>query len=175
MTKRIFKSILAVSVAVLLICMICISYVLYGYFGGIIEKELKEEASILSQEVQKDEDFLKSIQKNSTRPFSTDPKDIKIYLARALESTTLNRNGIQHIPDCIKINKVSDANIPILFQLLILHKTLKDVRNTMNHASDEQKYRLKSIIRALKYYMKWIKQLNPNLNLQSNLLPPAAL
>ena len=61
MTKRIFKSILAVSVAVLLICMICISYVLYGYFGGIIEKELKEEASILSQEVQKDEDFLKSI------------------------------------------------------------------------------------------------------------------
>ena len=61
MTKRIFKSILAVSVAVLLICMSCISYVLYGYFGGIIEKELKEEASILSQEVQKDEDFLKSI------------------------------------------------------------------------------------------------------------------
>lgn len=121
------------------------------------------------------EDFLKSIQKNSPRPFSTAPKDIKIYLARALESTTLNRNGIQHIPDCIKINKVSDANIPILFQLLILHKTLKDVRNTMNHASDEQKYRLKSIIRALKYYMKWIKQLNPNLNLQSNLLPPAAL
>lgn len=108
------------------------------------------------------EDFLKSIQKNSSRPFPTTPKDIKIYLDRALESATLNRNGKISVPNCIKICNVSDANIHILFQLLILHKTLKDVRNTMNHASDEQKYQLKSIIRALKYYMKWVKQLNPN-------------
>ena len=44
----------------------------------------------------------------------------------------------------------------ILFQLLILHKTLKDVRNTINHASSELSYELNAIILALKYYMIWL-------------------
>ena len=43
MSKKIFRSILAVSAAVLLICVLCVSYVLHGYFGKIIEDELKEE------------------------------------------------------------------------------------------------------------------------------------
>ena len=108
------------------------------------------------------ESFLTSIQKNSPRPFSTAPEDIKIYLSRALENETLDRKDKPSASNCIKISNVSDSNIHILFQLLILHKTLKDVRNTMNHASDEQKYQLRAIVRALKYYMKWIKQLDPN-------------
>ena len=108
------------------------------------------------------ESFLTSIQKNSPRPFSTAPEDIKIYLSRALENATLDRKDKPSASNCIKISNVSDSNIHILFQLLILHKTLKDVRNTMNHASDEQKYQLRAIVRALKYYMKWIKQLDPN-------------
>lgn len=67
MTKRIFRNILTVSVAVLLVCITCVSYVLYGYFGELIEKELKEEALILSQEVQKDETFLEDIKNVNNR------------------------------------------------------------------------------------------------------------
>ena len=58
MTKKIFKSILAVSIAVLLICFASISYVLYGYFEGIIEDELKGEAAMIANEVEEDEGFL---------------------------------------------------------------------------------------------------------------------
>ena len=49
----------------------------------------------------------------------------------------------------------------ILFQLLILHKALKDVRNTMNHASSELSYELNAIVLALKYYMIWLEKLDP--------------
>ena len=61
MNKRIFRSMVAVSAMVLLVCVICITSVLYGYFGDIIRDELKEEASIISQEVQKDHDYLTEI------------------------------------------------------------------------------------------------------------------
>ena len=49
MSKKIFRSILAVSAAVLLICVLCVSYVLHGYFGKIIEDERKEEGNFVAQ------------------------------------------------------------------------------------------------------------------------------
>ena len=58
MTKKIFKSIFTVSAAVVIVCFLCISFVLYNYFEGIIEQELKDEASIISTEVQEDDGFL---------------------------------------------------------------------------------------------------------------------
>ena len=42
MTKKIFKSMVAVSTIVLLICVAAISFVLYDYFGDIIRNELKK-------------------------------------------------------------------------------------------------------------------------------------
>lgn len=58
MTKKIFKSIFTVSVAIAVICFLCVSFVLYAYFEGIVEGELKEEARLISNEVQEDEGFL---------------------------------------------------------------------------------------------------------------------
>lgn len=58
MTKKIFKSIFAASVIAIVVCFLCVSFVLYGYFGDIIESELKEEAAIISTEVQEDDGFL---------------------------------------------------------------------------------------------------------------------
>ena len=43
MSKKIFASMLSVSVVVLLLCVLSISYVLYGYFGNIIENVLRTE------------------------------------------------------------------------------------------------------------------------------------
>lgn len=65
-----------------------------------------------------------------------------------------------NLPDAVIISK--KTNEKLLFQLLVLHKTLKDVRNTMNHASDKLRYQPKAIILSLKYYMKWVDALNPN-------------
>lgn len=116
--------------------------------------------------------FLKSLQ-TDTR-FSTAPDDIQYYLTKALENASTLSNGKKiDVKNCIIISDKTDQRI--LFKLLILHKTLKDVRNTMNHASSEQKYDLDSIVLALEYYMKWIKQLNPNIKLQPNSHSPAAL
>ena len=58
MTKKIFKSMVAVSAAVLLVCILCISYVLYGYFGDIITDELETNANLISQEIEEDENYL---------------------------------------------------------------------------------------------------------------------
>lgn len=65
-----------------------------------------------------------------------------------------------NLPYCVTVS--DKTNKRLLFQLLVLHKTLKDVRNTMNHASKNLKYQPESIILALKYYMKWVEALNPN-------------
>ena len=65
-----------------------------------------------------------------------------------------------NLPDAVIIARKTDEKL--LFQLLVLHKTLKDVRNTMNHASDQLKYQPEAIILSLKYYMKWVDALNPN-------------
>lgn len=65
-----------------------------------------------------------------------------------------------NLPDAVIISK--KTNEKLLFQLLVLHKTLKDVRNKMNHASDKLRYQPEAIILSLKYYMKWVDALNPN-------------
>lgn len=65
-----------------------------------------------------------------------------------------------NLPDAVIISRKTDEKL--LFQLLVLHKTLKDVRNTMNHASDQLKYQPEAIILSLKYYMKWVDALNPS-------------
>ena len=96
--------------------------------------------------------------------------DLLIYsLKNALKHPTVSlKNKTQqafryvNVPECIIISDSIDQTV--LFQLLILHKTLKDVRNTMNHASSELNYKLDAIVLALKYYMIWLEQINPNQN-----------
>ena len=93
--------------------------------------------------------------------FSTKEEDINTYLENAQKAATvLKKTGSVPAKNCLKIPRTTNKSI--LFQLLIIHKTLKDVRNTMNHASDERKYKLDFIEPALNYYMQLIEQLNPN-------------
>lgn len=48
MTRKIFGSMISVSIAVILMCVLGISYVLYGYFGNIIKAELQAEAKLIA-------------------------------------------------------------------------------------------------------------------------------
>lgn len=111
--------------------------------------------------------FLNALQ--TTPRFLTSPAAINNYLKNALKHPTVSlKNKTQqafryvNVPECIIISDSIDQTV--LFQLLILHKTLKDVRNTMNHASSELNYKLDAIVLALKYYMIWLEQINPNQN-----------
>ena len=111
--------------------------------------------------------FLNALQ--TTPRFLTSPAAINNYLKNALKHPTVSlKNKTQqafryvNVPECIIISDSIDKTV--LFQLLILHKTLKDVRNTMNHASSELNYKLDAIVLALKYYMIWLEQINPNQN-----------
>lgn len=61
MTRKIFSSILSVSVIVLLLCLISISGILYGYFGNVIKKELRTEADIMAQQIEDDDTYLQNM------------------------------------------------------------------------------------------------------------------
>ena len=110
------------------------------------------------------QNFLSAIQ--TTPRFPVSPEDINTYLNNALRKPTvslrMNGQGFTKrvaVPEPFIISDSFDK--AILFQLLILHKALKDVRNTMNHASSELSYELNAIVLALKYYMIWLEKLNP--------------
>ena len=108
--------------------------------------------------------FLSAIQTSPRFPVS--PEDINTYLNNALRKPTLslrmNGQGFTKRVAAPEPFIISDSfDKAILFQLLILHKALKDVRNTMNHASSELSYELNAIVLALKYYMIWLEKLNP--------------
>ena len=110
------------------------------------------------------QNFSSAIQTSPRFPVS--PENISTYLNNALRKPTvsLRMNGQDFIkrvavPEPFIISESFDKSI--LFQLLMLHKALKDVRNTMNHASSELSYELNAIVLALKYYMIWLEKLNP--------------
>lgn len=97
MTKKIFRNILAVSIAVLVICVLCISYVLYGYFGDIIKAELKTEAVLISQEIQKDPAFLDSLKLTDNRVTLIDSEGKVLYDSAADKSTMENHSDRDEI------------------------------------------------------------------------------
>ena len=110
------------------------------------------------------QNFLSAIQTSPRFPVS--PEDISTYLNNTLRKSTvsLRMNG-QGFTGKVAVPEpfifFDSLDKAILFQLLILHKALKDVRNTMNHASSELSYELNAIVLALKYYMIWLEKLNP--------------
>ena len=62
MTKRIFRSILLVAGAVLLASIVLIMGVLYGYFGGVQERQMEDELTLAAAGVETDgADYLKTV------------------------------------------------------------------------------------------------------------------
>ena len=62
MTKRIFRSILLVAGAVLLASIVLIMGVLYGYFGGVQERQMEDELTLAVAGVETDgADYLKTV------------------------------------------------------------------------------------------------------------------
>jgi len=83
MTKKIFKSMFAVSTGVLLVCAVCISLVLYGYFENIIEDELKTEAKMISRGIDIDENYLEDMDYINNRVTLVDSEGNVIFDSRS--------------------------------------------------------------------------------------------
>ncbi|MCF0137844.1 MAG: two-component sensor histidine kinase [Oscillospiraceae bacterium] len=68
MTRRIFRSILAVAVAVLLSCIALVMGVLYNYFGSVQEKELLTQLALAAEGVeQSGMDYLRALDGSESR------------------------------------------------------------------------------------------------------------
>ena len=68
MTSKIFKSILSVAVAVLMASLIIIIGVLYPYFGGVQESQLKDELSLAAEATEQlGENYLKNLDSDRYR------------------------------------------------------------------------------------------------------------
>lgn len=92
MSKKIFRSILAVSAAVLLICVLCVSYVLHGYFGKIIEDELKEEGNFVAQIAENDVSGLYDI-KNVKNRITLVSKDGSVLFDSYKDAADMDNHG----------------------------------------------------------------------------------
>lgn len=56
-------------------------------------------------------------------------------------------------------NGLDSGKQNLLFKILVLHKTLKRVRNNMNHAADDSPFKVPAINLALTEYMSWLRRL----------------
>ena len=102
MTKKIFASILSVAIVVMLLCVACISYVLYGYFGEIIRNELKNEADIISQEIERDNTYLTNMQSFENRVTLVGEDGTVLYDSQADETTMENHADREEIKQAVQ-------------------------------------------------------------------------
>ena len=79
-----------------------------------------------------------------------------------LLSHKFNENTNDKIPwkNSLKMaNGLDSGKQNLLFKILVLHKTLKRVRNNMNHAADDSPFKVPAINLALTEYMSWLRRL----------------
>lgn len=86
-------------------------------------------------------------------------KDVNAWLKDGIENAAPNRGKNNYDASEFFVNNVKEDEKKTLRNLLVLHKTLKDVRNTFNHASEYNEYKPEKIIMALEAYVKWGKEL----------------
>lgn len=97
MTRKIFTSILSVSVIVLLLCLVSISGILYGYFGDIIQKELRTEADIMAQQIEQDDSYLQNMNAIDNRITLVAADGKVLFDSQADPADMENHNGREEI------------------------------------------------------------------------------
>lgn len=99
MTRKIFTSILSVSVIVLLLCLVSISGILYGYFGDVIEKELRTEADIMAQQIEEDDNYLQNMNAIDNRITLVAADGKVLFDSQADPADMENHNGRQEVKE----------------------------------------------------------------------------
>ena len=87
------------SVIVLLLCLISISGILYGYFGNVIKKELRTEADIMAQQIEDDDTYLQNMNAIDNRVTLVDVDGKVLFDSQADPADMENHNGRQEIKE----------------------------------------------------------------------------
>lgn len=103
---------------------------------------------------------LKDLKNYSTEKLGLNDDDISACIDRALITTSLEKDIL--CPNIIELTEKGSKNKPELFQFFALHKYLKDIRNNMNHAVDNNPYDLDIVEHMLSLYTDLLDKLNPN-------------
>ena len=102
MTSKIFKSILTAAIAVLLASLIIIIGVLYPYFGGVQESQLKDELSLAAEATQQlGENYLENLDSDRYRLTWVSSDGTVIFDSHADASTMENHAGREEIKEAL--------------------------------------------------------------------------
>ena len=102
MTSKIFKSILSVAVAVLMASLIIIIGVLYPYFGGVQESQLKDELSLAAEATQQlGENYLENLDSDRYRLTWVSSDGTVIFDSHADASTMENHADREEIKEAL--------------------------------------------------------------------------
>ena len=102
MTSKIFKSILSAAVAVLLATLLVITGVLYQYFGGIQQSQLKDELSLAANATEKlGEDYLENLSSDRYRLTWVASDGTVLFDSRADANTMENHADREEIHEAL--------------------------------------------------------------------------
>ena len=102
MTSKIFKSILTVAIAVLLASLVIIIGVLYPYFGGVQESQLKDELSLAAEATQQlGEGYLENLDSDRYRLTWVDVDGTVIFDSHADAATMENHGTREEIKEAL--------------------------------------------------------------------------
>ena len=103
MTSKIFKSILTAAIAVLLASLVIIIGVLYPYFGGVQESQLKDELSLAAEAVQQlGESYLKNLDSDRYRLTLVGADGTVIFDSHADSSAMENHADREEIREALR-------------------------------------------------------------------------
>ena len=103
MTSKIFKSILTAAIAVLLASLVIIIGVLYPYFGGVQESQLKDELSLAAEATQQlGENYLKNLDSDRYRLTWVGVDGTVIFDSHADASAMENHADREEIQEAIR-------------------------------------------------------------------------
>ena len=121
MTKRIFRSILLVAGAVLLASIVLIMGVLYGYFGGVQERQMEDELTLAVAGVETDgADYLKTVDTDRFRLTWVAADGTVLYDTQADAAGLENHAGRTEIAQAMKTGSGSSTR----YSSTLLEKTM---------------------------------------------------
>lgn len=138
MTKRIFHSILAVSLAVLLSCLVLIVGVLHGYFEIRVEAELKSQTAYIAQGVEHEGmSYFRNL-KSQSRITWVNAKGTVLYDSMEDASKMENHADRKEIQEALKTGEGRSARFSTTLSQKTVYYALRLTDGTVLRASDTQ-------------------------------------
>ncbi len=121
MTSKIFKSILSAAIAVLLVSLLIITGVLYGYFGKVQREQLKDELNLAANAVERSgKDYLESLPDDRYRLTWIEPDGTVIFDNHADTEDMENHADREEIKEALNTGYGSSSR----YSLTLTQKTM---------------------------------------------------